>query len=163
ATSTSADEKKPEGPVTLKIVAKTDKYKFDGGGKTPAEYKKHLEELAKDKKGGLRAAPKPPAVDLVLELTKTSKEEVTIYVAGDANVYTFELTGGDGVMTMNSGLAFTADFRLPKAVTLAPGKSYEIPVKQLSDGNRGAARNVYWTSPGDYKLSATYALADKNG
>lgn len=163
ATSTSAEDKKPEGPITLKLVAKADKYKFDGGGKTPAEYKKHLEELAKDKKGGLRAAPKPPAVDLVLTLTNTSKEEVTIYVGGDPNVYTFELTGGDGVVTMNSGLAFTADFKLPKAVTLAPGKSHEIPVKRLSDGLRGAGRNVYWTGPGDYKLGVTYTLAGPDG
>ena len=30
ATVSSADDKKPEGPITLKLVAKTDKYKFDG-------------------------------------------------------------------------------------------------------------------------------------
>ncbi|MCI0702006.1 MAG: hypothetical protein L0241_13065 [Planctomycetia bacterium] len=162
--SASADDKKPAGPVSLKIVAKKDKYKFDGGGKTAKEYKAHLEELAaKAKKGELRMAPKPPAVDLVLQLTNTSKEEVTIYVGGDPNIYTFELTGGAGTVTMNSGLAFTADFRLPKAVTLAPGKSYEIPVKQLSDGGRGASRYVFWTGPGDYKLAAKYTLSDKNG
>lgn len=160
----SAEDKKPEGPVTLKLIAKTDKYKFDAGGKTADEYKKELQDLAeKSKKGELLRPPAPPKVDLVLEIKNTSKEEVTIYVGGDPNIYTFELTGGDGAVTMNSGLAFTADFRLPKAVTLAPGKSYEIAVKQLSDGNRGASRNVYWTGPGDYKLSATYSLADKDG
>jgi hypothetical protein len=160
----SADDKKPAGPVTLKLVAKSDKYKFDGGGKTAAEYKKELEDLAaKAKKGELVRPPKPPAVDLVLQLTNTSKEEVTIYVGGDPNVYTFELTDGAGVVTMNSGLAFTADFRLPKAVTLAPGKSHDIPVKQLSDGGRGASRYVYWTGPGEYKLSAKYTLSDKDG
>jgi hypothetical protein len=160
--SATAEDKKEDGPVKLVLVAKTDKYKFDGGGKTPAEYKKMLEEAAKAK-GGLNPAPKPPAVDLVLQITNTSKEDVTVYVAGDPNVYTFELTGGDGTVTMPSGLAFTADFRLPKAVTLAPGKSYEIPVKQLSDGSRGMSRFVYWTGPGAYKLSATYTLADAKG
>jgi hypothetical protein len=162
--SASAEEKKSEGPVALKLVAKTDKYKFDGGGKTPAEYKKELEDIAaKSKKGGLVRAPKPPAVDLVLQLTNTGKGDVTIYVGGDTNVFTFDLSGGAGVVTMNSGLAFTTDFRLPKAVTLAPGKSYEIPVKQLSDGSRGMSRFVYWTGPGEYKLSATYTLADQDG
>lgn len=157
----SADEK---SPVTLKLVAKKDKYKFDGGGKSAEEYKKYLQEQAElSKKGELRQAPKPPAVDLVLEITNTSKEDVTIYVGGDPNVYTFDLTGGAGTVTMNSGLAFTADFRLPKAVTLAAGKSHEIPVKQLSDGSRGASRYVFWTGPGDYKLSASYTLADKEG
>jgi hypothetical protein len=165
ATAASAEDKKPAGPITLTIVAKSDKYKFDGGGKTPADFKKQLEEFAKkqEKDGGLFAAPKPPAVDLVLVLTNTTKEAVTIYVGGDANVYTFELTGGAGVVTLNSGLAFTADFRAPKAVTLAAGKTHEIPVKQLSDGLRGAGRNVYWTGPGEYKLSVKYALADKDG
>src|SRR5262249_7869670 len=133
-------------------------------GKTPAEYKKELEELAaKAKKGELVRPPKPPAVDLVLEITNTSKEEVTIYVGGDANIYTFELTGGAGTVNLGSALAFTADFKLPKPVTLAAGKSYEIPLKQLSDGSRGAARYVYWTGPGDYKLSVTYTLSDKDG
>ncbi len=163
ATAATAEDKKAEGPIKLTLVAKTDKYKLDTGGKTVAEYKKELEGIAKEaKKGGLVRPPKPPAVDLVLQLTNTSKEEVTIYVGGDSNVYTFELSGGDS-LTMNSGLAFTADFKLPKAVTLAAGKSYEIPVKQLSDGSRGAARYVYWTGTGDYKLSAKYTLASQDG
>ena len=58
AASASADDKKPEGPLALKLVAKKNEYKFDGGGKTPAEYKKYLEELAQAaKKGGLVRAP----------------------------------------------------------------------------------------------------------
>jgi hypothetical protein len=168
-TVAGAEDKKPEdkkapGPVALSLKAKTDKYKFDGGGKTPAEYKKELEELAaKAKKGELVRPPKPPAVDFVLVLTNTTKEDVTVYVGGDPNIFTFDLTGGDGVVTMNSGLAFTADFKLPKAITITPGKAYEIPVKQLSDGSRGMSRYVYWTGPGDYKISAKYTLSDKDG
>jgi hypothetical protein len=164
ASAVPADEKKPAGPVTLTLVAKSDKYKFDGGGKTADEYKKELEAVAKKVADGEPVpSPKPPAVDLVLVLTNTSKDDVTISVGGDANVYTFELTGGAGTVAMGSGLAFTADFRLPKDVTLAAGKTYEIAVKQLSDGSRGAARNVYWTGPGEYKLSAKYTLSDKDG
>jgi hypothetical protein len=160
----SAEDKKPAGPVTLTLVAKTDKYKFDGGGKTPEEFKNELERIAKDQSAKKATRPPmPPAVDLVLVLTNTSKEEVTIFVGGDANVYTFELTGGAGTVTLDSARAFTADFRLPKPLTLAAGKTHEIPVKQLSDGLRGLARNVYWTGPGDYKLSARFTLSDKNG
>jgi hypothetical protein len=159
-----AEDKDKAGPVKLTVISKKDKYAFVGGGKTPAEYKKHMEDLAaKAQKGELLEAPRPPAVDLVLQLTNTSKEDVTVYVGGDPNVYTLELTGGTGTVAMNSGLAFTADFRLPKAVTIAPGKSHEIPVKQLSDGSRGASRYVYWTGPGEYKLVAKYTLADKDG
>jgi hypothetical protein len=158
------DDPKSDGPITLKLAAKTDKYKFDAGGKTADEYKKELEEIAKKAGKGERVrAPRPPAVDLVLVFTNTSKADATIYVGGDANSYTFDLTGGTGTVAMNPGLAFTADFRFPKAVTLAPGKTHEIVVKQLSDGFRGAGRNVYWTGPGEYKLGVRYQLSDKQG
>lgn len=164
ASAASADDKKPAGPVALTLVAKTDKYTFDGGGRTPAEFKKHLDDVAAQQKGGkLAAPPKPPAVDLVLKLTNTSDKDVTVYVGGDSNVYTFELTGGDGAKALNSALAFTADFKLPKAVALAPGKSHEIAVKVLADGMRGVSRYVYWTGPGEYKLTATYTLSDADG
>jgi hypothetical protein len=160
----AAADEKPAGPVTLTVVAKTDTFKFDGGGKTAAEYKKDLEATAKALEDGERATPpKALAVDLVLQLTNTSKEEVTIYVGGNPNVYTLELTGGAGAVTMRNPVAFPAIFIQPKAVTLAPGKSYEIPVKNLSDGRRGMARLVFWTGPGEYKLAAKYTLSDAKG
>lgn len=159
-----ADDKKPAGPVTLTLVAKTGKYTFDGGGRTADEYKKALEATAKDIDSGADVKPpKPLAVDLVLRLTNTSTEAVTVYVGGDPNVWTFELTGGAGVVAMTNPVAFTADFRLPKAVTLAAGKSHEIVVKQLSDGTRGLSRLVFWTGPGEYELTARYTLSDTDG
>ena len=162
--SASAEDKKVSGPITLTLIAKNDKYKFDGSGKTADEYKKQLEELVeKSKKGERFQSPKPPAVDLVLQFTNTTKDDVTIYVGGDRNSYQFELTGGAGTVSLNSGLSFTADIKIPKAITLAPGKSHEIPVKQLADGHRGMSRFVYWTGPGDYKLSVKYTLSDVKG
>jgi hypothetical protein len=160
----AADEKPAAGPVVLTVVAKTDKYAFDGGGKTPAEYKKDLEAIAQDlDNGGQATPPMALAVDLVLRLTNTSKEDVTIYVGGNPNVYTFDLTGGAGAVTMRNPVAFPAIFIRPKAVTLEPGKAHEIPVKSLSDGRRGLARLVFWTGPGEYKLAAKYTLSDAKG
>jgi hypothetical protein len=162
--SAPAQDKQPESPIQLKLIAKTATYKFDGGGKTPAEYKAYLEDVAKKLGAGAKVEPpKALAVDLVLELRNTSKEEQTIHVGGDVNVYTFGLGGGAGVVTMPNPVRFTTELRLPKAVTLAPGKSHEIPVKQLSDGLRGAARLIFWTGPGEYKLAATYQLATNDG
>lgn len=164
AVTASAEDKKPQPPVTLELVAKTAKYTFNGGGKTPAEFKKHLEGMATAQKQGQPVRPpQPPAVDLALKLTNTTKSDVTIYVGGDSNSYTFELTGGSGAVAVDSGLAFTEEFRSPKSVILAPGKSHEIPVKRLADGHRGAGRYVYWTGPGEYKLSAKYVLANADG
>src|SRR5437667_436032 len=68
-----------------------------------------------------------------------------------------------GVMTLPNNVALTADFRLPKAVTLKPGGTYEMQVKKLSDGLRGVTRNVYWTEPGEYTLSVSYQLSDQQG
>ncbi len=165
ATAVAAEDKKKEpSPVTLTLVAKTEKYAFDGGGQTPDEYKKGLTATAKALDKGERVAPpKALPVDLVLRLTNTSKEEVTVYVGGDTNIYTFDLSGGAGVIAMKGATAFTAEFRLPKAVKLAPTKSHDIEVKQLSDGVRGVARLVFWTGPGEYTLVVKYTLADKDG
>lgn len=151
----------PTSPITLTVVSKKDKYVFDGGGKAPADYKNELEEAAKLLKEGVEKvrAPKPLEVDLALVLKNTSKGDVTVYIGGDTNVYTFELTGGAGAVAMGNPVAFTADFRLPKAVTIAAGKTHEIPVKVFADGNRGLSRLVFWTGPGEYKLTAKYRLA----
>jgi hypothetical protein len=163
ATTAAAEDKKEEGPIKLTVIAKTTKYTLDTGGKTVAEYKKEMEQTVKllKEKPDKVIPPKPPAIDLVLRLTNTTKEEVTIYVSGDANVYTFELSGDS--LSMNSNLAFTADFKLPKPVKLGGGNSYDIPVKQLADGSRGQSRYLYWTGTGDYKLTAKYTLASKDG
>ena len=164
ASTASAEGRVSDNPIKLKLVAKTDKYKFDGGGKTAAEYKAALEETAKRlEKGEPASPPKPLTVDLVLQITNTSKEDITIHVGGDANVYTFELNGGAGAVTMNNPIAFTRDFKLSKPVTLAAGQSHEIPVKVFADGTRGLSRLLFWTGPGEYTLSAKYTLADKDG
>jgi hypothetical protein len=160
-----ADEKKDAGPLVLKIKANKDKYAWDAGGKTPKEFKKALEEIAEAMKKNPRPAvklPDPPKVDLVLEIVNDGKEDVTVHVGGDPNVYTLELKG-PGVMTFTPPLAFTREFRVPKAVVIAPGKSYDIPVTQLKDGFRGASRFIYWTEPGEYTLTATYQLSDARG
>jgi hypothetical protein len=158
------DDKKPAGPIVLKVVSKKNKYVFDGGGKSPKEYKEELEGIAKKLEKGQRATPpKPIAVDLVLQLENTSKEAVTVHLGGDPNVYTFELTGGAGVVTMPNPVPMTLEFRLPKAVTIEAGKTHEIPVKAFADGGRGISRLVFWTGPGDYSLTAKYKLTDKDG
>jgi hypothetical protein len=160
----TAEDKKPDGPVVLTVVAKTDMYKFDGGGKTAAEFKKDLEAAAKAiEKGEPATLPKALTVDLVLRLTNTSKEEVTIYAGGTANVYTFELSGGAGVVALPNRGPMPGFIRLPQAITLAPGKSHEFPITRLSDGRRGLARSVFWAGPGEYKLSAKYLLTDAKG
>lgn len=156
--------KKEAGPLTLKLVLKKDKVVFDGQGETPAEFKKMLETLQEAiKKGEFRGnPPKLTPFDVTLQIVNTSDKDQTLTVGGDANQYNFTLKG-PGMVALSPPLAFTADFRLGKEITLAPGKSHDINLKQLADGFRGASRMVYWTGPGEYTLSATYQLAGPDG
>ena len=168
APARTADPKEPArkdaGPLELRLTAKKDTVSIDLGGKTPKEYYKALADLAEQiNKGGFGARPpRAPEVDLTLSVVNRSKEEMTIHVGGDPNVYVFEVKG-PGVVTMRNPIAFTADFRLPRAVTLAPGKSFDIPVRQLMDGMRGASRLLFFTEPGEYTLTAAYQLSDARG
>lgn len=152
-----------KGALQLKVVAKKDSYPW-GRDASPKDLKKTLEDAAAALKNGGDPGdlPKPPAVDLALRITNVGTEDATICVEGTSNIY--ELTvKGPGVIDLKPRLAFPAIFRLPRAVTLAPGKSHEIPVKQLSDGRMGVSRWVYWTEPGEYTVAATYQLADATG
>lgn len=155
APAARADEKEP---LELKLVLKKDKYDWPYD-LAPADLEAKLKEAAKKKGAGL---PRPPAVDLVLRITNAGKEKVTVYVNGDPNTYTLTLKG-PGVQTATPLLAFTADFKFPKPIGLEPGKSHDVPVKALSDGFRGASRYVFPTAPGEYTLSATYQLSDRDG
>ena len=151
------DKKEPavplEIPVKAKLVAKKTTYTLDLGGKTGAEYREQLK--AAEKSG---AMPPPPAVDLVLEITNTSDKDVKIWDKGDPVVIALTLTG-PGAVNASPLLAFTADFRGPSSVTLAPGKSLSFPFSKLQYGFRGAAKMSFWTEPGEYKLKAIFTTA----
>ena len=159
--SLQADEK---NPLELKIVAKKDAYTLDTGGKTSKEYQKMLEDIATAMKKREKAPqpPRPPMIDLTLQIKNTTKADWFIYVEGDANVVALEVKG-PGVIDLRPQLAFTADFRLPKQVKLEAGKTYEIQVKALADGFRGNSRWIYWTEAGEYTIGATYQLANGEG
>src|SRR5262245_56451578 len=140
------DDKKPAGPIVLKVVSKKDKYVFGGLGKTPEEYKAYLDDIAKKQANGERVSPPNPLrVDLVLQFENTSREAVTIYVGGDASEYTFELTGGAGIVELFNPSWMTLEQRISTGETIEPGKTHEIPVKMLADGSRGISRFLYWT------------------
>lgn len=145
-------------PVELKIVVKKESiaWPYVLG---PKEFEAKLKELAKAKDARY---PLAPSVDMVLEFKNTTKEKVTIYIEGDANMLTLAVKG-PGVTTATPALAFTTDFRLPKAVEIEPGKSHEIQLKGLTDGFRKASRYVYPLAPGEYTISATYQLATADG
>ncbi|MCX7666619.1 MAG: hypothetical protein N2112_13860 [Gemmataceae bacterium] len=152
-----------EDQLKLTLVAKKNTIPYSGGNQDPKEYKASIEAMiAKAKKGEEVRFPAPAEIDFVLKITNTGKEDVTILVGGDVNVYTLDFQG-EGALQATPLLAFTADFRIGKPVTIPAGKDYEIPVNRLADGMRGNSRWLYLTKPGEYKVSATYQLAADEG
>jgi hypothetical protein len=157
-----ADKKEPKKdpkadlPVRAKMVVKKAIYGLDLGGKTPEEYLKFLKDNAKNP-GKLPAAPD---VDLVLELTNTTKKDLTIWVAGDRPRLNL-LLKGKGALSLVAQSIFPKIYYPPKAVTLPPGKSYQIAIKRLQYGFRMAQMRAYWTKPGEYTLTATFTTAIK--
>lgn len=151
AADTPAGSTDPKG-VPLKLeIAGTAKYTLDLGGKTAAEFKKAIAD-AKESGGPV---PPPPAVDLRLTVTNTSKKPIEVWKSGDPIVVSLTLKG-PGVLEAKPALAFTADFKLPMATELEPGKSLEFPLKALVGGFRGASDYTYWIEPGEYELVASW-------
>lgn len=135
-------------PLELTIEG-TAKYTLDLGGKT-------AEEFAKAVKG--ERVPPAPKVDLKLVVKNTSKEEIQVWTGGDPVTVSLALTG-KGALSAKPNLAFTQEFRLPKAVKVEAGKAVELPLKSLTGGFRGASEFSYWTQPGEYELVAALATA----
>jgi hypothetical protein len=147
------EPKAPDLPVKATLVAKKATYTLDLGGKSGDEFRRMLKEA---EKGG--KVPAGPKVDLVLELKNTSDKEVQVWISGDSVVLNLDLKG-EGAVNVVAQQAFTDDFRGPKPITIAAGKTHEIPIASLTYGFRGVAQQAYWTEPGEYKLSASLQTA----
>ncbi|AMV23744.1 hypothetical protein VT84_04980 [Gemmata sp. SH-PL17] len=154
STPVGAEDKKdkpradpPATPLELSITGTT-KYTFDG--RNADELKNLIESAAKTGK----RPPAAPAVDLSIEIKNTSDKPVAVWVAGDPVVLTCTLQG-KGALNVAPPLAFTKEFRGPKSVEIAAGKTHTIPVKTLVSGYRGAAHWAYWLEAGEYELTAT--------
>jgi hypothetical protein len=162
--ATKPAEKKVEGVgeknevgLVATLVADKGTYKLDAK-QSGKEFREKLQEMG----GELNAKlPEAPAVEMTLKVTNKSDKEVTISLGGDDSRVDLKLEG-EGAVTKESSAPMTMEFRLGKAVKLAPGKSHEIKITSLSFGNRGMSHKAYWTEAGEYSLSATltYGFGD---
>ena len=93
---------------------------------------------------------------MVLELTNTSSHELKFTIGGDGNEVGLNITG-DGVVFYPTDPRdpISLELRLGTVVTLAPGKTYALPITSLRSGFRGMNR-AYWTEPGEYKVTASF-------
>jgi hypothetical protein len=138
---------KQSGPLKVRLVARKAEYALDRQGLSADDYRDAV-------KGGKVA---PPAVDLVLELTNTSKEDVTVRVAGSSPVLTFHLKGPKGrVVTLDPGAGrkIPRERKKVQMVTIAPGKKHEVRITKLDSTDVSYPRApAFWTEPGAYTLS----------
>ena len=140
------DPSKSDLPLQLRLVAKVSTYKLSDG----KELKKELEDAKKTGR-----YPEPPAVDLVLEITNRTDKDVEFWAAGDPVQVFLQLKGPEAV-TVKPLVISTLEFRVPKPMTLAAGKTHKVPVTRLRYGHRGISEQAYWSEPGEYTLSATF-------
>jgi hypothetical protein len=100
-------------------------------------------------------APAASKVDLKLTLTNNTDKEIKFNYGGDETSINFILKG-EGAVTFTPLIAMTMEYRGGNPTTIAPGKSFEIPITSLSGGARGISELSYFTEPGDYTLTAVF-------
>lgn len=141
-------------PLQLALKSAKKDFALDLGGKTAQQFLADLEAALK--KGG--RIPEPPTIELEIEVKNTGKEQIDFWSAGDPVSIELELKG-PGAKTVQAPLAFTTEFRMPKFMSLEPGKSHSFKLTKLVSGFRGASTWHYWTEPGEYTLTARLRTA----
>jgi hypothetical protein len=138
-------------PLKMRFVAKQDSYVLDLGGKSAEEYRKMLDAIVPDKS----TPPPGPNVDLALEITNPTDVDITIYIGGDNTRLSLDLDGPGAVSKVVTKMT-TTDLKVSKPVVIAPGKTYSHPIKSLAFPWPRPTSQWYWTSPGDYTLTALW-------
>jgi hypothetical protein len=136
----------PGAPLEAVLKAKKAKYTLDLGGKSADEIRKQI---------AAGNYPEAPAVDLVLEIKNTGREEVKIKIGGTYNIVSLDLKGS-GAVSETLKRRITPKFVIaPRIVALEAGQSVSVPITSLSYGLRGGER-AWWLEPGKYQLAAGY-------
>jgi anti-sigma factor RsiW len=123
-------------------------YPLDLGGKTAAEFRRAVRAEADADR-----LPPPPVVDLALDVRNAGREVLPLRFGDERTELKLELRS-PGVLDVPAAGA-PPPIEGPALVRLAPGEIWRVPVRRLAYGTRGAVRYLYWTAPGDYKLTIT--------
>jgi hypothetical protein len=137
----------------MRLIAQQEKYVLDTGGKSAEDFRKQIDAIVPDK----GEPPTGPKVNLVLEISNPSDQDAMIWVGGDDTRLTVELKG-PGAVSKVVTMRATADIKTSKAVTIPAGKTYSQPIADLGYPRPRRTSQWYWTSPGEYTLSATWKL-----
>ena len=146
--ATGDDKKEPPAksadPISVRLTAKKATYVLDRQGMPAEKYREAIKE-------GKIA---PPAIDLVLEITNTTKGDIDITVAGASPRLMLDLKGKEGIEKWTTQRPRNPTVR----VILKPGQTHSLPITRLA-GYSGVTTDdqLFWTEPGDYTLAASFA------
>ncbi len=68
------------------------------------------------------------------------------------------MKGPDALTVQYTG-PITLERRLPKPITLAPGKVFTRPIRSFDHGHRDIYYRSYWLATGDYTLTARFVTS----
>lgn len=142
----------PKGvPIELKIVNLAEEaHELDTRGDLVFQFQ---ESIRRGEKNGQRISPS--RVEMAMEIKNTGSTPIQIWVSGDTTLLTLNLEG-NGAMTAETKPSPTKEVIAPETITIAAGKSHQIPLNQLAYGFRNQSNYAYITETGIYKLSATF-------
>lgn len=136
-------------PIELTIVSETNEFYFDGRGEQPAKFQQRIRDMEK------YGDPLPATrVQMNLQIKNKGKSTIRIWESGDATLLTLDLKGPDA-MTAEAKRKGTG-FISPTVVSIAPGKTYSIPLTSLTSGFRNETKFAYCGGLGNYQLSASF-------
>lgn len=148
----------PATALELRLTGRQTTYKLDLGGRTPAEFRQHIEQLQEHLKGsrlrGTPTFPDPPVVDLQLEIHNRGSQDTVIWWGGSDWGLFLELVG-PGALCVSTGQPVVAMWTASSPITLPAGGQHVLPLGQLE---YGCFENCYWTEPGRYTLTARLQL-----
>jgi hypothetical protein len=136
-------QQKPADPIRVELVAKKTTYLLDRQGMTADKYREAIKE----------GKISPPVIDLSLEITNTTKEDIDITVAGASPRLKLELKGQEG----NEKRTIKRPRNPTVRIILKPGQTHSLPITRLAGySNAITDDQLFWTAPGEYTLAAAF-------
>jgi len=138
-------------PVTARLIVKRKTYRLRAEYLTP-EFRRRIEA-----EPDVDQLPPVPKIRLILELKNTGTNSLSIWPGGGIDVPDVTVHG-DGLVRPDQLQSFGGQLSATTPQPeIRPGETFQISVRSLNPHNDGL-NNVYWTQPGDYRISASYPV-----
>jgi len=137
--------------VTARLIVKQKVYRL------PVEYQTESFRRRIEQETDIDKLPPVPKVSLILVLKNVGSEPVIVWPRGSIDEPALSVTG-DGLVRPENlrGAGGSSSGTTPQPV-IHPGRTFRIKVSSLNP-LENFIDNVYWTKPGEYRISASYPV-----